>query len=171
MIQSNLLYLTPITNDDADIFTEIYTDPNIMEHIGPALNKESAMKLFNKCLSQLANEKPKYLFYVITGKQNNNKYGIIGLLWNQPENNSVELGVMISKAYISKGYAYKATELLMQFVFNELRLYSIVVICNESNTAANRTAQALGFIFNGIMKDKKSNQRKIKWESKGIYIK
>ena len=164
MIQSDLLYLTPVSKNDADLFVEIYTDPQIMQHIGPTLNQQAAIELFNKSVNQISIEQPKYLFYVIKRKQNNQKLGIIGLLWNQPKKTSVELGVMIAKSYINKGYAYKATDLLMQYGFVELNLNSIVILCNESNSVANRATQAIGFVNNGIIVDDKSGQRKIKWK-------
>jgi RimJ/RimL family protein N-acetyltransferase len=164
MIQSDLLYLTPLAKDDFNLFVEIYTDPQLMEHVGPAFNQESIIKLFKNCLNQIASEEPKYLFYVIKSKHTEEKFGIIGLLWNQPEKTSVELGVMIAEPYINKAYAYKATYLLMQYVFTKLELKSMIILCNESNTVANRATKAIGFQNKESLIDKKSDQRKIKWE-------
>ncbi len=87
MIQSELLYLTPVTKDDADLFVEIYTDPQVMEHLGPAFNQEATTKMFNQCVDQISKEQPQDLFYVIKSKQKDKKFGIVGLLWNQPEKN------------------------------------------------------------------------------------
>ena len=164
MIQSDLLYLKPITKDDAEFFVEIYTDPHVMKHVGSVLSQEAAMGLFENCLKQLSNEQPQYLFYLIKSKRTDEKFGIIGLLWNQPEKNSIELGVMIAKPYINKAYAYKATKLLMKYVFTNIDLEIIVVICNESNIGANRVSRALGFEEKETFIDEKVNQRKVNWQ-------
>ena len=163
-IQSDLLYLTPVTKDDADLFVEIYTDPQIMQHVGPALNYDAAMILFNQCLEQITSKQPKNLFYVIKSTHTDEKFGIIGLMWNQPKKTSVELGVMIALPYINKAYAYKATNILVQHVFTELDVESIVVTCNESNVGANRVSRALGFENKNTFVDKNTNQRKIDWK-------
>lgn len=164
MIQSDLLYLTPVAKDDAALFLEIYTDQKLMQHVGPAFNQKSAMKLFNQCVNQITSHKPKYLFYVIKNKTDDEKLGIIGILWNQRGKNCVELGVMIAKSYISKGYAYKVMFLLMQHVFNHKLARSIVVYCNIKNVSANRISKALGFIDISVISIEKQQLQKIKWE-------
>lgn len=164
MIQSDLLYLTPVAKNDADFFVEIYTDPHVMKHIGPAFNQEEAMAIFNRCLNQITKDNPQYLFYVIKSKQKDEKLGIVGMLYNQPEKNCVELGVMIAKSYINKAYAYKALRLLIQHVFTAFKVRVVVMICNESNTAASRISRGLGFHKKEIFEDKNTNKRKITWQ-------
>jgi RimJ/RimL family protein N-acetyltransferase len=164
MIQSSFFYLKLVTKDDIELFVEIYTDPMIMEHVGPAFNQETATELFNQCVNQTIKEQPKYLFYVIKNNQNNQKLGIIGLQWNQPESTSVELGVMIAKPYFSRGYAYKVTVLLMRYIFTELKLKSIVLFCNKNNSAANRGVTAMGFQKTNLSEESISNQGVIKWK-------
>jgi RimJ/RimL family protein N-acetyltransferase len=164
MIQSDLFYLTPVTKNDFELFNDIYTNPEVMEHVGPAFHQEATQKIFNQCVNQTTKEQPQYLFYVIKNKHNNEKFGFIGLLWNQPEKTSVELGIMIAKPYFSKGYAYKVTVLLMQYIFIELKLKSIVLFCNENNSAANRGVTAMGFENISLTDESMPNQRIIKWK-------
>lgn len=164
MIQSDLLYLTPLTKDDFDLFVEIYTDPQLMEHVGPAFNLKATKELFNNCVNQIANEEPKYLFYVIKNKVNHEKLGLIGLLWNQPEKTSVELGVMIAKTYTSKGYAYKSLCLLMRYTFIEMNLQSIVLLSSINNSAVNRGVPMLGFQNISLSDESISNKGLIKWK-------
>ena len=118
MIQSDLLYLSTMTLEDKKLFVDIYTHPKTMEHVGPVLSQQGCLKMFNHCLKQSTNENPTTRMYVIKNKKNHQKYGMIGLLWNQPEKDSVELGVMIDQPFINKAYAYKATALLMQYCFS-----------------------------------------------------
>ena len=135
-----------------------------MEHLGPAFNHETTMKMFNQCVNQSAKEQPSNFLYVIKSKESNKKYGIIGLLWNQPEHTSVELGVMIAKSYLSKGYAYKALCLIMEHAFIEMKLTSIVILCSKNNTAVNRGVPTLGFQKVDILDKILSNKGLIRWE-------
>jgi len=169
MLQSDIIYLSTITVDDKALFIDIYTDPEVMQHVGNTLNVQAALKLFNQCLNQFSKVKPSNRMYVIKSTKNNQKFGVIGLLWNQPEQDCVELGVMIAKPFVSKGYAYKATALLMDYGFVELKLKSIVVFCNETNVMANRVAKALGFVSNGRIADKHTKHNKIKWTALNRY--
>jgi RimJ/RimL family protein N-acetyltransferase len=163
-IQSDLLYLTPVTKDDADLFVEIYTDPQIMQHVGKALNYDAAITLFNQCLDHITSKQPKNLFYVIKSTHTDEKFGIIGLMWNQPNENSVELGVMIAKPYINKAYAYKATDLLIKYVFKVMNLHSIVISTYDSHLTVNRGLPSLGFINMGMKRDKLSTIKRVMWQ-------
>jgi RimJ/RimL family protein N-acetyltransferase len=164
MIESELLYLTPISKEDTQLFVEIYTDPQVMQFVGPVLNKDKALKLFKQCVNQVAKQHPQYLFYVINSKHSSEKFGIVGLLWNQQSQKSIELGVMIAKTYINKAYAFKALKLLVKYVFMKFNVQEVVMICEESNTAASRISKGLGFRKKEIFVDKKTKQRKIIWQ-------
>ena len=160
MIISSLLILDPLSEIDLDLFISIYTDPEVMKNIGPAFSKDGTLQLFKN--ATVKND--KNLFYVIRNSQNKNPLGIIGLIRNQKHKLSLELGVMILKNYHCKGYAYKATNILMQHAFDHLNAQSIVVYCNRLNIAANKISKALGFIDKGIIREKKSKSKNIKWE-------
>ena len=164
MIKSDLLYLTPLSEEDLDLFKEIYTDPDLMKLVGDALSKTTAVTSFKAAIKELNESIPKYIFYVIINNHNNEKIGIVGLFWNQTIKTSVEMGVMISKSHHSKGYAIKALNILMKHVFHNLNVKSIVAFCHEDNTMANRVSKGLGYQNMGISIDPKSQHRKIKWE-------
>ena len=65
MIKSDLLYLTPLSEEALDLFKEIYTDPNLMELVGDPLTKITAVTLFKAAIRELNESTPKYIFYVI----------------------------------------------------------------------------------------------------------
>ncbi|MBL4661294.1 MAG: GNAT family N-acetyltransferase [Alcanivoracaceae bacterium] len=164
MIKSDLLYLTPLSKEDLDLFKEIYTDPNLMELVGDALSTITAEKIFNRSIIELNESISKYIFYVIKNNHNNEKIGIVGLFWNQTIKTSVEMGVMITKNHHRKGYAIKALNMLMKHVFAHMNVKSIVAFCHADNIMANRVSKGLGYQNMGISIDPKSQHRNIKWE-------
>lgn len=160
MIKSTLLDLRPLNKSDLSLFLKTYTDTEMMVNVGAPLTTKETVNLFNRVVSEVSKKKPLYLFYVI--KKGDINLGIIGLLWNQMTRDQVELGIMVSKNYHGKGYAYKAVKLLMNSAFDEFNIKSIMVFCHLKNTMANRISQALGFQNKGIIQSQ--SHQKFKWE-------
>ncbi len=160
MSHSSLLTLEPLSKDDRVLFVGIYTDPDTMKHIGPALKKNKALELFEN----VTTKKDRNLFYIIRKTQNKASLGVIGLMKNHKSQSGHELGVMILNKYKNLGYAYKATRILVNYAFDELGVPSIVVFCQLDNAGANRIAEALGFKNQGVEINPKTNVKSIKWE-------
>lgn len=159
MRNSTLLTLDPLSKNDKDLWVEIYTDQVTMCHIGPALSKEKAIELFEKAIARNNN-----LRYTIRRNHDNERVGMIGLKKIPDKASVYELGVMIHSDYSNKGYAYKATQLLLTLAFEQLSAQSIVTFCNINNQGANRISSALGFIAKGIVKAQHSQQSSNQWE-------
>lgn len=164
MIQSDLIYLTPVTKGDANLFIDIYTDPEVMKNVGPAFNQKATMKMFNQCVKQFDKQQPANLLYVIKSKHDHMKFGIAGFMWNQNDKSSVEIGVMIAKPYISKGYAYKSLCLMIKYSFEKLSIKTIILICSKDNFVVNRGVPTLGFQNISISGDISINKELIKWK-------
>lgn len=164
MIESDLLSLTPLCKDDWQLYKDIYTDPVLWELVGEPLTEKSAQQFFNQSVEQFSKDDPTYLFYVINNRINNNKIGIVGIIWNQAEKTGIEMGVMISKTALSQGYAIKALKLLINHAFQHLNIKTMVAFCNDNNYAANRVSKALGYQNVGEIIEPQSNQKKFKWE-------
>ncbi|MCB1583442.1 MAG: GNAT family N-acetyltransferase [Xanthomonadales bacterium] len=143
-----------------NLWIEIYTDPKIMDHIGPTLSKEKAIKLFEK----VTVENQDNLFYVIRNTHNSQKVGMIGLMTKLTKDSCYELGVMIHKNYSNKGYAYKATQILLKLAFKQMNAHSVSTRCHVLNSGANRISKALGFVNKGIISDGKSARKFNCWE-------
>ncbi len=156
----SLIDLKPLAESDLPLFLTTYTDTEMMINVGAPLTIKETVALFYRVLSEIGKKTPQYLFYVI--KKGDIDLGIIGLLWNQKARDKVELGIMVSKTFHGKGYAYKAVKLLMESAFDELNIKSMIVLCNLNNTMANRISHALGFKNKGTIQSQL--QHKIKWE-------
>lgn len=131
-----------------------------MEHIGPVYNSENCLKLFNAAMAN----NTKNLFYIIKKRHFHDALGLIGLIRKHKENAYYELGVIILNDYKSKGYAYKATKLLLIHAFENLKLNTVVVNCLSLNTGANRISKALGFKQKEQTTIHNTQTKNIKWE-------
>lgn len=158
MLSSELLVLDQLSRSDFDLFLEIYTNEKVMKDIGPVLSKERVINLFEQIIA----ENDKNNFFVVRNKRNKVAYGIIGLM--KKSTLQFELGVMVLNEYKSKGYAYKATSMLLEHAFQNLNVHSVYVMCHRLNTGANRIAKALGFIESNMSHKKELLKENIKWE-------
>lgn len=160
MPKTPLLTLQPLSKKDWKLFEDLYTDEYVMKHIGPSFGIEKTRRLFNQILSENSQDR----FYVIKKTTSKNSIGIIGLLRENKGESNFQLGVMILNVFNNYGYAYKATKMLINHAFCNLNVTSIWVSCHTNNTAANRIANALGFIQQNDEANSNNQVNQINWE-------
>jgi RimJ/RimL family protein N-acetyltransferase len=163
MIQNAVIRLTKMNSDDKLFYREIYTDSNLMQYICKALDDSAAEKYFNIALKLMTKTPTKSLMFVIKLLNSNTKIGIISLRWNQEDNKSAEIGVMILKKHQRKSYAHMAKNLLIQHSLQQFNVRQLVAICDKENLAANLANQKLGFSLDQEFLDKTDNKVKTKW--------
>lgn len=164
MLTSKRLYLEKLNSSDLEFYQEIYTSNELMEFVCPALDNNTATKRFNQVLSQMAQKQPKSILYVIRENNCNKKIGVIGLKWNQPKIDTIEIGIIISKAYQRQGLAHIAKKSLINYAFKHFKVTSIIANCDENNTAANLANQKLGFTKIKTFINNKNNKLAIRWK-------
>lgn len=80
--------------------------------------------------------------------------GLIGLLSIDRKNKKAEYYVTIGeRAYLGKGIANKATVLLLEYAFSELRLNRVYLYTEVDNTAAVKSYERIGFKREGVLTD------------------
>jgi RimJ/RimL family protein N-acetyltransferase len=163
MIQNAVISLSKMNSDDKLFYREIYTNTNMMQYIGDALDETSADKYFNIALKLMTKRPTKSLMFVIKLLNTKTKIGIISLRWNQEDIECAEIGVMILKKHQRKSYAHIAKNLLIQQSLQLFNVRQLVAICDKENLAANLANQKLGFRLDQEFLDKTDNRVKIKW--------
>jgi ribosomal-protein-serine acetyltransferase len=69
--------------------------------------------------------------------------------WNIPK---AELGYYIDAAYEGKGIATKATSLIVDHCFNELKLTKLLIRTHQKNLSSIKVAEKNGFKLEGIIR-------------------
>lgn len=92
----------------------------------------------------------------------NNEY--IGNIWIEPKHwkvPSFEIGYFLDKGYTAKGYATEATKRSIEFIFDELKAYKIILITRDTNERSYLLAERLKFIKEGHFREsnKEGNRR------------
>ncbi|NHJ05945.1 MAG: N-acetyltransferase [Candidatus Heimdallarchaeota archaeon] len=80
----------------------------------------------------------------------------IGNIWIEPKNwkvPSFELGYYLDKGYIGQGFASEAARKAIQFIFENLSAYKIIIITSDTNVQSYKLAERLGFEKEGHLKE------------------
>jgi len=81
----------------------------------------------------------------------------IGQVWIEPnkwEVPSFELGWFLERSHQGQGIATEANKATIQFLFNHLKAYKIIVITRDDNHKSSRLAECLGFIKEGHLRER-----------------
>lgn len=80
--------------------------------------------------------------------------GLIDLLDIDSKNNKAEYYITIgNRGYLGKGIAYKASNLLLEYAFDHLKLNRVFLYTEYDNKAAQRLFEKIGFKREGLVKD------------------
>ena len=80
----------------------------------------------------------------------------IGNIWIEPkkwEVPSFEIGYYLDQGYIGKGLATEAVKRSIEFIFEELKAYKIILITRDTNERSYLLAERLKFVKEGHFRD------------------
>ena len=139
-------FLSPLCLEDAEAYTHMLNDLSVIEN----LNLGAAVITFHgekEILSLLSKEHN----YGIILKDTDELIGNCGLMEWDKLHQTAELGVFIgNKEFRGKGYGTEAIELLLDYAFTYLNIYSIRLRVFSFNTPAIACYEKLGFTRTGV---------------------
>ncbi len=172
------IYLSPVNEDDAEIFTKWMNDFGVTDYIG---RSDAILTLSGEkeWLTSAMCDK-KYIFSIVKN-EGDELIGNIELNSIKHVDRTATLGIMIGEnKERSKGYGLEAINLLLDFAFNYLNMNSVNLEVLEVNERAKRCYEKAGFKIFGIQRENKYIDGKyyntihmdiLKEEFKGSYIK
>jgi len=95
---------------------------------------------------------PESLYFTIRDKSNR-QVGWISLTNVSYRHQKGEYGIALLPEFQGKGYAKEASELLIEYVFNNLPIRKIFLKAFTSNVSAIKLYEKLGFIQEGLLRD------------------
>lgn len=97
--------------------------------------------------------KGNYADWGITYNENSKFIGTIGFANLDIRNNWGELGYVLNPAYHGKGIMTEALTAVMKLAFCELSLHRVQLRIMEGNTASEKLAKKMGFVYEGLQRD------------------
>ena len=162
-LNSERLLLRPLVAADADVETEMGTDPEVMKYVGDMETEE-----------QIVRNMPKYTrrcaggcsgVWCVIERWTTEKLGTAILLplpieeddtnWDLVVGNDlpdceIEIGYMLKRSAWGKGYATEATKRLLKFAFEETPLEELVATTDPANATSQRVLEKCGLICEGM---------------------
>ena len=138
------LIIRPINTKDAPFVLELMNTPKWIKFIGDRnvhSVEEAEIYIKEKALSQL--EKHGHTNNVVIRKEDQMKLGTCGI-YHREGTDKVDIGFAFLPQYEGKGYAHEASNELMKFAENTLKLKEIKAYTLEENTASRKLLERLG---------------------------
>lgn len=150
-IEGETIYFLPQSSENVELYAKWQNDPrvrkysrNIMPH-----RVEDIKKWFEPHEGRISN----FIFFDIWHKKDKKPIGNIMLTNIDWINRWANVGLTIGEPeYWNKNIATEATELILEYAFNELNLYKLHGGVIIDNVASWKVAEKIGFIFEGIKK-------------------
>lgn len=153
LIEGENIFLRPFNQNDVNNIMEIMKDKEISEktlNIPYPYHKSDAISWINTHQDKLS--KDNGVIYAIIDYKDN-LIGAIELNNSVKFKGSAELGYWIGKAYWGKGYATKASKMIINYGFEEMNLNRIYAICLKSNIGSSRVMEKSGMIKEGDFRE------------------
>ena len=152
--------LRPWIESDAETLYSLAKNQNIGPKAGwtPHKSIEESLNVIKTIFSQ------KETYAII---YNGQPIGCVGLLFHPNCNqdggkDSVELGYWVGEDYQNKGFATKASKILVQRAFKELKVKNIYATHAPENIQSKRVLEKLGFKFYKDMANVDADNKKYK---------
>lgn len=153
-IEGPRVSLREFRRDDIPVIHSWVNDPEILRFLSWGIFPQTQKETERFVEAQMSGEDPSSRVLVISLRKDNTCIGTTGCHNIDWRNRSAELGIVIGKPeYLGKGYGTEATDLLLDFSFNELNLHRVYLHVFDFNRRAVRSYQKCGFVEEGRLRD------------------
>lgn len=156
MISADNIKLRNLEEKDAPFMLEWMHDPEIQKAFKKNMldaTIEDAKSFINKSKMPVELATGMSLHYAIVDREDDQYLGTISLKDVDLENGTAEYAITTRKLAHGKGIAYKATKLILEKAFQELRLRRVFLSVHADNTAAIKLYEKSGFKFEGEFRE------------------
>ncbi|MDQ0159457.1 GNAT family N-acetyltransferase [Alkalibacillus salilacus] len=144
---SEQLSIQPLQKDDLDFLYQMRINSDVMDYWfeEPYASKAQMIKSYEANLEQDSHRS----FILYHGKE---KIGYLGLFDLDWRHRHAEFAIMIDPAFQGNGYATRATELMIDYGFNQLNLHKLFLYVAQTNEKAAYIYEKVGFEREGFLK-------------------
>lgn len=135
------LRLRPFTPADRDAIHAVYTDHEVMRHVGHGAHRTqaetaAALRVYGEVL-----ERRGFSFLAVTERDTGAVVGDGGL---HPLGDEIELGYTLARGAWGRGYATELGRALLAHAFDVLGAERVVALVEPGNAASRRVLEKLG---------------------------
>jgi [ribosomal protein S5]-alanine N-acetyltransferase len=150
LIETERLKLRKIEDDDWALYQILYSNEDILAHVGPSVSEDVLKKYFS--VNKDDTKQNKQYTLIIEEKQSGVSVGSIGMYKIQHTFQRCEIGFMLLPDSWGKGYATEAAKAVVKYAFNELGLNRISAVSAITNIASHKVLEKVGFEREGCLR-------------------
>ena len=138
------------TNNDLKEFTEINSDPEVMEHFPSTLSEKETEGLIQ--LLKKHYDERGYTYFATEILKTRELIGFIGLAYQTYKTEfspATDIGWRLKKTAWGKGYATEGAEKCLEYAFDELKIVKIFSICTINNRNSENVMKKIGMTKKG----------------------
>lgn len=143
--QTTRLDVRPMAAGDEALYRRLYSDPEVMRHIGTPLTAEAAARAFAAALQLAIQPDPRLRVWVLLERASAGGVGILALIGRASEE-ALEWGAMLLPRGQGRGFAVEANAALLDRLFATTGISLVWCRSSERNEAAIRARTKLGFL-------------------------
>lgn len=155
-IRSKRLILREIGMKDYEDIKNIVNNPSVSEYLTLETypyQKKNVISWIKRRMKQ-QKEKPRNSYVFAINLKDNPKFiGSVDLIKVDRFSQTASLGCWLDEKYWKKGYAKEASNEVINFAFNKLKLRKINCYIYDKNIFSHRLAKKLGFKKEGFLKE------------------
>ena len=142
--QTERLILRDDRPDEAESVIAVWTDAEVMRHMGGPRDPERVRRAFEEALDV----KGELRFWAVEVQETGRRIGECGLIQKQVEGApEVELVYILARDAWGHGYATEAARAVCEHARDALGLTRLVALIRPENVASARVAEKAGFAF------------------------
>ena len=139
------LHLRPLFEGDEALYCHLYTDPEMMRHIGTPLSAEVARRSFHKACALAVQPAPAMQLWIITEHGSPTGLGLLARVRHGDAIDVAEMGIMLVTEGQGRGFAAEALGALTDRLFAQPEMRMIWTSQSPDNAAVVRLMHRLGF--------------------------
>ena len=147
--------ITPLIEQDRDLYCRLYCDKQVMKNIGTPLTLEQANKGFDITLRQMRSGAPKIIVWTIIDKTSNQQIGLQAISWYtnkkiKLDKNSVpqpEVGIILCTTAQGKGYATEAMGSLIEYSYQYLAVETVNIYYRRTHSNTISFLRKIGSVM------------------------
>jgi len=135
--------MRPLAAGDEGLYVGLYTNAEVMRHIGPPQDAATAARGFGLALQFNAASPPERLFWVIHDRAQTGDLGLLGLTLDAA--GAAEVGVVLPPAHQGRGFATEAIAAVADYAFDTIGLQRLHTRHDPGHGLAAGLMATLGF--------------------------
>ena len=163
VLETERLILRPIGQADALAIFEYASDPDVTKWVAwPRHTTIDDTLDFIRNYALRGYREGQLGPYGITLKEagDDSVVGTIGTLWTSREHAEMEFGYVLAKPFWGQGFTTEACKIVLEHAFQTTHVHRIQACCVPDNYGSRRVLEKVGFVHEGLMRDKLYHQEK-----------